>query len=134
MTGVQTCALPILVTSVTANGTDKPVVIKVEVRRPSGDPVVTGTVAFKLLSDPAKKIDQTPVRDALGVWTLSLKNLPAGQTDGNVIFVDQTNTHAQSLQPISFNLTQGPTPSPTPTPKPSVTKKPVDSCANQIKN
>ena len=123
-----------LVTSVTATGTDKPVVIKVEVRRPSGDPVVTGTVAFKLLSDPAKKIDQTPVRDALGVWTLSLKNLPAGQTDGNVIFVDQTNTHAQSLQPISFNLTQGPTPSPTPTPKPSVTKKPVDSCANQIKN
>lgn len=123
-----------LVTSVAATSTDKPVVIKVEVRRPTGDPVVTGTVAFKLLSDPASKIDQTPVRDALGVWTLSLKSLPAGQTDGNVIFVDQTNTFAQSLQPVSFNLTQGPTPTPTPTPKPSVTAKPVDSCATQIKN
>ena len=127
-----------LVTSVVATTANKDTVLKVEVRRPSGDPVVTGTVAFKLLSDPSIKVDQTPVRDALGVWTLSLRKLPAGQIDGTVFYVDQTNTHAQSTQLVSFNLAPGPivtpTPTATPSPKPTATKPPVDSCAKQIRN
>ncbi|NDE71134.1 MAG: lysozyme M1 (1,4-beta-N-acetylmuramidase) [Actinobacteria bacterium] len=123
-----------LITSLTATSTDKPVRITVEVRRPNNDPVVTGTVAFKLAADLTKRIDQTPVRDASGMWTLSLRNLPAGQIDGILYYVDQTNTHAGAQQPISFQLIQGPTPTPTPISSPTAIKKPVDSCANQIRN
>ena len=110
--------------------------ITIEVRRPSNDPVVTGTVAFKLAADLTKKVDQTPVRDASGMWTLTLQNLPAGQIDGIVYFVDQTNTHAGAQQPLSFQLAQGPTPTPKPSPvtSPTAVKPPVDSCANQIRN
>ncbi|NDD60546.1 MAG: lysozyme M1 (1,4-beta-N-acetylmuramidase), partial [Actinobacteria bacterium] len=123
-----------LITSVSASTTDKTTKVKIEVRRPNNEPVVTGTVAFKLAAELTKKIDQTPVRDAAGVWTLSLRNLPAGVLDGIVYFVDQTNTHAGAQQPLVFELQQGPTPSPTPTPKPTAVKPPVDSCKNQIKN
>jgi len=123
-----------LITSVSASTTDKTTKLKIEVRRPSNEPVVTGTVAFKLAAELTKKVDQTPVRDAAGVWTLSLRNLPAGVIDGIVYFVDQTNTHAGAQQPLVFELQQGPTPSPTPTPKPTAVKPPVDSCKNQIKN
>ena len=123
-----------LVTSLSASSTDKSTKVTVEVRRPNNQPVVTGTVAFKLAADLTKKVDQTPVRDAAGVWTLSLRNLPAGQIDGILYYVDQTNTHAAAQQPLSFFLTQGPSPSPTPVASPTAVKKPVDSCANQIKN
>jgi lysozyme len=127
-----------LITSLTSSTTDKPTRITIEVRRPNNDPVVTGTVAFKLAANLTKKVDQTPVRDASGVWTLSLSNLPAGQIDGIVFFVDQTNTHSGAQQPITFQLVQGPTPSPSPTakpsPSPSAVKPPVDSCAKQIRN
>ena len=127
-----------LITSVNATSTDKSVKIKVEVKRPSGSPVVTGTVAFRLNPGPngeaPKKVEQTPVRDAAGVWTLMLRKLPGGLTEGYVAYVDQTNTHAENRQDLSFSLVQGPevTPSPTPTPKPI--PKPVDSCKNQIRN
>ena len=127
-------ATSMLVTSLTATSTDKPVGITIEVRRPNNDPVVTGTVAFKLAADLTKRVDQTPVRDASGMWTLSLRNLPAGQIDGIVYYVDQTNTHAGAQQPISFQLIQGPTPTPTPVTSPTAVKKPVDSCAKQIRN
>jgi lysozyme len=124
----------LLVTSINASSTDKSTKVTVEVRRPSNTPVVTGTVAFKLAADLTKKVDQTPVRDGSGIWTLSIRNLPAGQIDGIIYYVDQTNTHAGAQQPISFLLIQGPTPSPTPAPSATAVKKPVDSCANQIKN
>ena len=129
-------ATTMLITSLTATSTDKPVKITIEVRRPNNDPVVTGTVAFKLAADLTKKVDQTPVRDASGMWTLTLQNLPAGQIDGIVYFVDQTNTHAGAQQPLSFQLAQGPTPTPKPSPvtSPTAVKPPVDSCANQIRN
>jgi hypothetical protein len=126
----------LFITDIKATTTDKATKIKVEVKRPSGDPVVTGTVAFRLNGDNPKKVDQTPVRDASGVWTLSLRNLPAGLTEGYIAFVDQTGTHAEIRQNISFNLIQGVAPSPSPTPKPTATKAPVvvDTCKGQIKN
>jgi hypothetical protein len=78
------------------------------------------------------------VRDASGVWTLTLRNLPAGLTEGFVAFVDQTGTHAEIRQNISFNLEQGPeptpSPSPTATPKPTKPVVAVDTCKGQIKN
>lgn len=124
----------LFVTSITATATNKTSKITVEVKRPDGNPVVTGTVAFKLLNEPTKKVDQTPVRNAAGVWTLSLRGLPAGRIDGTIHYVDQTNTHATAQQQIAFDLIQGPEVTPTPTPKPTAVKPPVDTCKNQIKN
>ncbi|MEY3169665.1 MAG: hypothetical protein RL421_908 [Actinomycetota bacterium] len=125
----------LLVSSINATSTDKPVRIKVEVRRPSGNPVVTGTVAFRLNGESPKRVEQTPVRDAAGVWTLSLRKLPAGLTEGFIAFVDQTGTHAEIRQNISFTLEQGPeVVAPTPTPKPTKPPVVVDTCKGQIKN
>lgn len=123
-----------LITSLRASSTDKNTAVRVEVRRPNNEPVVTGTVAFKLANEPATRVDQTPVRDATGVWTLRLRNLPAGTISGNVIFVDQTGTHARSEQPITFDLIQGPEPTPKPSPTPRPVAPPVDTCRGQIKN
>jgi hypothetical protein len=127
-----------LITSVNASSTDKPVRIKVEVKRPSGTPVVTGTVAFRLNpgadGETPARVEQTPVRDAAGVWTLTLRKLPAGTSSGFVAFVDQTNTHAQNRQDLTINLIQGPEVAPTPTPKPTRVPVPFDSCKNQIRN
>ena len=127
-----------LITSITSSSTDKPVRIKVEVKRPSGTPVITGTVAFRLNPGPngeaPKRVEQTPVRDAAGVWTLTLRKLPAGLTEGYVAYVDQTKTHSENRQNISFTLEQGPEVTPTPTPKPTRVPVPFDSCKNQIRN
>lgn len=127
-----------LITAVTATSTDKPVKIKVEVKRPSGSPVITGTVAFRLNPGPngevPKKVEQTPVRDAAGVWTLTLRKLPAGLIQGYVAFVDQTNTHAENRLDLSFGLVQGPEVTPTPTPTATKVPVPVDTCKNQIRN
>lgn len=127
-----------LITSVAATSTDKSVKIKVEVKRPSGTPVITGTVAFRLNPGPngeaPKKVDQTPVRDAAGVWTLTLQKLPAGLTEGYVAYVDQTKTHSENRQDLSFTLVQGPEVTPSPTPTPTKIPVPVDSCKNQIRN
>lgn len=125
-----------LITDLKASSTDRPVRIKVEVKRPTGTPVITGTVAFRLNGERPPKVTQTPARDASGVWTLTLRNLPAGLTEGYVAFVDQTGTHAEIRQNISFNLEQGAAPTPTPKPTPKPTKAPVvvDTCKGQIKN
>lgn len=127
-------ATTMTVSSVTATTTDKDVRVRVEVRRPSGEPVVTGTVAFKLTDELTRRIEQTPVRDASGVWTLRIRNLGAGTYSGSVIFVDQTNTHARAELPIAFTLTQGVEVTPSPTPRPSPVRPPVDTCKGQIKN
>jgi hypothetical protein len=50
-------------------------------------------------------------------------------------YVDISKTHADNEMPLIINLAQGPDlPTPTPTPKPTITKKPTDGCAKQIKH
>jgi lysozyme len=121
--------------SVASNTTNDPVEINVEVNRNIGTPVVTGTVVFRP-ADPNIKIkDQSAVRAASGRWLLTLTGVPAGAIVGTLNFVDVSKTHAEINLPLTLNITQGPElPTPTPTPKPTTTKKPVDSCAKQIRN
>lgn len=123
------------------SSSDKPINLEVDVIRPDGRPVVTGTVRFYVDSKTPiePKPVQTVVRSTSGSWKLSIKGVPAGIWNGNIGFKDATGTHADSKLPISFSITEGvaPTPSATPSVKPSATptKKPAsDGCKNQIKN
>ena len=121
--------------SVTSTDTNKPVLINVEVFRSIGTPVVTGTVVFRP-TDPKIKIKkQTPERNASGRWEIKIEGLPAGATAGTLNYVDISKTHADNEMPLIINLAQGPDlPTVTPTPKPTITKKPTDGCAKQIKH
>lgn len=136
-----------IVSSVSASSSDKPVTFMVDVNRPTGTPVVTGTVNF--VPDPLSGLNLTPVQSAVrsssGRWTLTVKPLPAGTWNGAIVFSDISGTHATSSAPVQLTITEGPTPTPTPTATPTVkptpttkptpTKTPVvDSCKNQIKN
>ena len=123
------------------SSSDKPINLEVDVIRPDGRPVVTGTVRFYVDSQTPiePKPIQSVVRATSGSWKLSIKGIPAGIWNGNIGFKDATGTHAESKLPISFSITEGvaPTPLPTPTAKPSAspTKQPAtDGCRNQIKN
>jgi lysozyme len=121
--------------SVASNTTNDPVEISVEVNRNIGTPVVTGTVVFRPIDSSIKIKSQTAVRAASGRWLLTLTGVPAGSIAGTLNYVDQTKTHAEINLPLTLNITQGSViPTPTPTPKPTTTKKPVDSCAKQIRN
>jgi hypothetical protein len=118
---------------------DKPVTLEVDVTRPDGKPVVTGTVRFYVNSstpmDP--KPTQTVVRSTSGSWKLTLKGVPAGTWNGRIGFLDATGTHAESRSPITLSILPGDPNLPSPTPKPTVapTKKPTtDGCRKQIKN
>ena len=118
---------------------DKPVILEVDVIRPDGRPVVTGTVRFYV--DPLTPINakpvQTVVRATSGSWKLTITGIPAGLWAGNIGFVDATGTHADSKSPIEFAIGEAALTSPTPTPKPSAvpSKQPTtDGCRNQIKN
>jgi GH25 family lysozyme M1 (1,4-beta-N-acetylmuramidase) len=118
---------------------DKPVNLEVDVIRPDGRPVVTGTVRFYVnsLTPINPKPVQTVVRATSGSWKLSIKGIPAGLWAGNIGFVDATGTHADSKSPVEFAITEAAPASPTPTPKPSAvpSKQPTtDGCKNQIKN
>lgn len=118
---------------------DKPVNLEVDVIRPDGRPVVTGTVRFYVnsLTPISPKPVQTVVRATSGSWKLSIKGIPAGLWAGNIGFVDATGTHADSKSPIEFAISEAAPTSPTPTPKPSAvpSKQPTtDGCKNQIKN
>ena len=120
-----------------ATTTNKLVTFKVNVVRPSGSPVVTGNVklVFDKTTQPAVKPTQTILRETSGVWTLALKGVPAGSYIGKVLFQDISGTHAESTFPVTFEVLQGPTPTPKPTPSPTATKKPTtDGCRGQIKN
>lgn len=120
-----------------ASTTNKLVTIKVNVVRPSGSPVVTGNVklVFDKTTQPSAKPTQTILRETSGVWTLALKGVPAGSYIGKVLFQDISGTHAESTFPVTFEVLQGPTPTPKPTPSPTATKKPTtDGCRGQIKN
>ena len=128
----------ISIKSVNATSTDKNTTVKIEVFRPTGLPVVTGTVRFYPNPDnrPENMLVQTVVRSTSGAWTLTIKGLPAGTWPGEIGFVDATGTHAKVRTPIEFTITQGPTPTPTPVPtaKPVAPKPATDGCAKQIKN
>jgi GH25 family lysozyme M1 (1,4-beta-N-acetylmuramidase) len=118
---------------------DKPVTLEVDVIRPDGRPVVTGTVRFYVnsLTPINPKPVQTVVRSTSGSWKLSIKGIPAGLWAGHIGFIDATGTHADSKTPIEFAIGEAIPGSPAPTPKPSATasKKPTtDGCRNQIKN
>jgi GH25 family lysozyme M1 (1,4-beta-N-acetylmuramidase) len=121
------------------SNSDKPVTLEVDVTRPDGKPVVTGTVRFYTNSDnPIEpKPVQTVVRSTSGSWKLTIKGIPAGTWNGRIGFKDATGTHAESRSPITLSILPGDPSLPTPTPKPTVapTKKPTtDGCRNQIKN
>jgi hypothetical protein len=122
--------------SVAFSNTNRPLVVDVDVMRPSLEPVVTGSVKF--VQDPANPMNvslkQRVVRATSGSWTLSVAGIPAGTLSGTIVYYDNSDTHATSSQPITFTIEQALT---TPTPKP--TKKPVvkpktDTCRGQIKN
>jgi len=120
-----------------ATTTNKLVTFKVAVARPNGSPVVTGAV--KLVFDPTivlnPKPTQTILRETSGVWTLSIKDVPAGTFTGKVLYQDVSGTHADSSFPVTFTVTQGPVPTPKPSPSPTATKKPAtDGCKGQIRN
>jgi len=125
------------VESQSASTTNKPVTFKVNVVRPSGSPVVTGSIklVFDKATAPAIRPTQALVRETSGVWTLALKGVLAGTYSGKVLYQDVSGTHAESTFPINFEVTQGATPTPKPTPSPTATKKPTtDGCRGQIKN
>jgi lysozyme len=118
---------------------DKPLSVEVDVVRPDGRPVVTGTVRFYVdpLTPISPKLTQTVVRATSGSWKLNVKGIPAGSWRGDIGFIDATGTHAVSKAPIEFVIGEALPTSPTATPKPSPvpTKRPVtDGCKNQIKN
>jgi GH25 family lysozyme M1 (1,4-beta-N-acetylmuramidase) len=120
-----------------ASTTNKLVTFKVSVVRPNGSPVVTGGVklVFDKTTLPDPKPIQTILRETSGVWTLAIKGVPAGTYVGKVLYQDVSGTHADSNFPVTFTVTQGPTPTPKPTPSPTTTKKPTtDGCKGQIKN
>ena len=123
----------------TSTTTNKVVTFRVNVIRPTGLPVVTGTVKFVFdkSSNPAVRPAQRILRETSGAWTVELKGVPAGIFKGTVVYEDVSGTHATSNTAVTFEVIQGATPSPTakPTPSPTATKKPTtDSCRGQIKN
>jgi GH25 family lysozyme M1 (1,4-beta-N-acetylmuramidase) len=117
--------------------TNKAVTFKVNVARPDNSPAVTGNVKFVFdkSTTPEVKPRQTLVRETSGVWTLALRDVPAGTYLGKIKFQDVSGTHEESVSPVTFTVAQGPTPSPKPTPSVTATKKPsTDGCKGQIKN
>jgi GH25 family lysozyme M1 (1,4-beta-N-acetylmuramidase) len=124
------------VKSVTFSNTNRPLVIDVDVMRPTLEPVVTGAVKF--VQDPANPMNvslkQRVVRATSGSWTLSVSGIPAGVWSGSIVYYDNSDTHATSSQPVTVTIEQAlTTPTPKPTKKP-VKKPAVDSCRGQIKN
>jgi GH25 family lysozyme M1 (1,4-beta-N-acetylmuramidase) len=115
------------VTSSISTDVKKPVVLQVDVNRPSGAPVVTGTVKF--VADPLGGLKLTPlqsaVRSSSGSWTLTIKGLPAGTWNGAVVFSDISGTHATSSAPVQLTITSSATPTPTPSPTPTPTPTPT---------
>lgn len=129
------------VISLRATSTDKSVVISVQVTRPTGDPVVAGSVKF--VPDKSNPLPfpvlQSVTRSSSGSYSLIVKGIPAGTWLGRISYIDTTGTHAKSIAPLTITLTQGPTPTPSSTPSASPTPKPsptayVDPCKYQIRN
>jgi GH25 family lysozyme M1 (1,4-beta-N-acetylmuramidase) len=130
-------AATISLLSQSTSTTNKVSSFRVNVVRPTGSPVVTGTVKFVFdkRATPAIKPTQRILRETSGGWTLEMRNVPAGSFKGKIVFQDVSGTHATTAVDVTFDVTQGPTPTPKPTPSPTATKKPTtDGCRGQIKN
>lgn len=115
---------------------DKPATFQVEILRPSGLPVVTGTIKL-ILPDKKIPLDQSAIRSKNGNFTLTVKGIPVGTWDSYIEFKDQSGTHATIQIPVQIFMAEGikPTPSIKPSPKPGTsTKGPVDACKGQIIN
>ena len=120
----------------TYSTSDKPATFLLNVNRPSGLPVVTGTVKL-ILPDRKILLDQSAVRAKNGSFNLSVKGIPVGTWDATLQFIDQSGTHAKAEIPIQIVMGEGvkPTPTVSPSPKPGTsTKVPVDACKGQIIN
>jgi lysozyme len=129
----------IAIKSIKFSSAEKPITAEVDVFRPDGKPVVTGTVRFYASAETplTSKLAQSVVRSSSGSWKLTIKGFLAGYWKGQIGFVDATGTHAPIRTPVEFTIGEAPlvTPTPTVVPSPSPTKKPVtDGCRNQIKN
>lgn len=118
-------------TSITTNGSANFVVDAV---RPNGTPVVTGSVRFVSADSLLATGVQDVIRSASGRWTLKISGLTAGTYVGYIEYFDESQTHASSVMPVMFEVTQGPTPTPKPSPTKKPAPKPVDTCAGQIRN
>lgn len=115
---------------------DKPATFELNVTRPSGLPVVTGTAKL-ILPDSKILLEQSAVRSKNGAFKLTVKGIPVGTWDAILRFIDQSDTHAISEVPVQINMLQGEKPAPTvkPSPKPGTSNKvPADSCRGQIIN
>jgi lysozyme len=126
-----------ILTNQSSSTTNKPAIFRVNVTRPTGLPVVTGTVKFVFDKSTTPEIMPTQriLRETSGSWTLELRGVPAGSFKGKILLEDVSGTHATSSVEVSFDVVQGPTPTPKPIPSPTATKKPTtDSCRGQIKN
>jgi len=127
-----------------AQTTKNPVLFYVNVARPDGSPVVTGTVNYVSASTLMSNGKQVATRNSSGSWVLSITNMSAGDYVGTINFIDQSGTEAAAQLPVVFTVVPAPSPSPSPSttmnpyPKPKPTPnpkpKPVDSCAGQIRN
>jgi lysozyme len=120
----------------TYSTSDKPAIFLLNVNRPSGLPVVTGTVKL-ILPDSKILLDQSAVRAKNGSFNLTVKGIPVGNWDATLKFFDQSGTHAKAEIPIQIVMGEGvkPTPTVSPSPKPGTsTKVPVDACKGQIVN
>ena len=123
-----------LISSVTSITTNDVANFVVDAVRPNGTPVVTGSVRFVSADSLVKAGVQDVIRSASGRWTLKISGLLAGTYVGFVEYFDESNTHASSVIPVMFEVTQGPTPSPKPSPTKKPVPQPVDACAGQIRN
>ena len=115
---------------------DKPATFQLNVLRPSGLPVVTGTVKL-VLPDKSILLDQSAVRAKSGSFKLTVKGIPVGIWSASLQFIDNSGTHAKSIIPIELTIAQGekPTATVSPSPKPGTsTKVTADSCRGQIIN
>ena len=115
---------------------DKPAIFEINVVRPSGLPVVTGTTNL-ILPDKSILLDQSVVRAKNGSFKLTVKGIPSGTWDAKLRFVDQSDTHANIEIPIQITMQQGEKPAPTikPSPKPGTSSgRSADACRNQIVN
>ena len=124
----------VLISSVTSITTNDSADFVVDAVRPNGTPVVTGSVRFISADSLVKVGVQDVIRSASGRWTLKISGLTAGTYVGFIEYFDESQTHASSVMPVMFEVTQGSTPTPKPSPTKKPAPKPVDACAGQIRN
>lgn len=124
----------VLISSVTSITTNDSADFVVDAVRPNGTPVVTGSVRFISADSLVKVGVQDVIRSASGRWTLKMSALTAGTYVGFIEYFDESQTHASSVMPVMFEVTQGSTPTPKPSPTKKPAPKPVDVCAGQIRN